>query len=64
MDITCDLHVVETRPLLSPAFLKSELPLKPEAAHLVTQTRENICNILEGKDSESWLLLGLARSMM
>lgn len=58
MDTTCDLHVVETRPLLSPAFLKSELPLKPEAANLVTQTRENICNILEGKDKRVLVVVG------
>ena len=58
MDNTCDLRVVETRPLLSPAFLKSELPLKPEAAHLVTQTRDSICDILEGRDERVLVVVG------
>lgn len=58
MDTTCDLRVVETRPLLSPAFLKSELPLRPENAHLVTQTRENIRKILEGEDDRILVVVG------
>lgn len=58
MDTTSDLHVIETRPLLSPAFLKSELPLQPEAAHLVTQTRNHIRNILEGKDQRILVVVG------
>ena len=39
MDITNDLHVIETRPLLSPAFIKSEFPLQPKTATLVAQPR-------------------------
>ncbi len=58
MDITSDLHVIETRPLLSPAFLKSELPLQPKAAQLVTQTRNRIRNILEGKDQRILVVVG------
>jgi 3-deoxy-7-phosphoheptulonate synthase len=58
MDITSDLHVIETRPLLSPAFIKSELPLPEAAAHLVTQTRNSIRNILEGKDSRILVVVG------
>ncbi|MEM7594880.1 MAG: 3-deoxy-7-phosphoheptulonate synthase [Cyanobacteria bacterium P01_A01_bin.83] len=58
MDITSDLHVIETRPLLSPAFIKSELPLTQEVAHLVTQTRERIRNILAGKDQRVLVVVG------
>ena len=58
MDNTCDLHIIETRPLLSPAFLKSELPLKPEVAHLVTQTRNSIIDILEGRDKRVLVVVG------
>lgn len=39
---TYDLHVVETRPLLSPAFIHNELPITQQAANLVTQTRKQI----------------------
>ena len=58
MDITSDLHVIETRPLLSPAFIKSELPIAPEIAQLVTQTRDRIRNILEGKDKRVLVVVG------
>ena len=58
MDITSDLHVIETRPLLSPAFVKSELPIAEEVAQLVTQTRDRIRNILEGKDERVLVVVG------
>ena len=58
MDTTSDLHVIETRPLLSPAFVKSELPIAPKVAQLVTQTRERIRNILEGKDQRVLVVVG------
>jgi len=58
MDTTSDLHVIETRPLLSPAFIKSELPIAPEVAQLVTQTRDRIRNILEGKDKRVLVVVG------
>lgn len=55
---TYDLHVVETRPLLSPAFLHSELPITEEAAALVAETRDRIRNILEGKDQRILVIVG------
>lgn len=58
MDITSDLHVIETRPLLSPAFIKSELPIASEVAQLVTKTRDRIRNILEGKDKRVLVVVG------
>lgn len=58
MDITSDLHVVETRPLLSPAFIKSEFPLPEKVAKLVTQTRDRTRHILEGKDSRILVVVG------
>ena len=58
MDITSDLHVIETRPLLSPAFIKSEFPLTESMAELVTQTRSRIRNILEGKDPRILVVVG------
>ena len=58
MDITSDLHVIETRPLLSPAFIKSEFPLTESVAQLVTKTRSRIRNILEGKDQRILVVVG------
>ncbi|MEL6438488.1 MAG: 3-deoxy-7-phosphoheptulonate synthase [Cyanobacteria bacterium J06621_8] len=58
MEATSDLHVIETRPLLSPAYIKSELPLTPSIAHLVTQTREHVRNILAGKDQRVLVVIG------
>ena len=58
MHTTSDLHVIETRPLLSPAFIKSELPLDDAAAELVTKTRDRIRNILEGKDKRILVVVG------
>ena len=58
MDITSDLHVIETRPLLSPAFIKSEFPLTKSKAQLVAQTRSRIRNILEGKDQRILVVVG------
>jgi 3-deoxy-7-phosphoheptulonate synthase len=58
MDITSDLHVIETRPLLSPAFIKSEFPLTESSAQLVTKTRNHIRNILEGKDQRILVVVG------
>ena len=58
MHSTSDLHVIETRPLLSPAFIKSELPIVKKAAKLVTQTRDRIRNILEGEDKRILVVVG------
>ncbi|MEL6494411.1 MAG: 3-deoxy-7-phosphoheptulonate synthase [Cyanobacteria bacterium J06623_7] len=58
MDTTSDLHVIETRPLLSPAFIKSELPIAPEVAQLVTATRDRVRNILAGEDKRILVVVG------
>ncbi|BAU63710.1 phospho-2-dehydro-3-heoxyheptonate aldolase [Stanieria sp. NIES-3757] len=58
MDKTSDLHVVETRPLLSPAFIKSEFPISETAASLVVQTRDRIRDILTGKDQRVLVVVG------
>jgi 3-deoxy-7-phosphoheptulonate synthase len=55
---TYDLHVVETRPLLSPAFLHSELPLTEQAATLVAETRDRIRHILQGEDNRLLVIVG------
>ncbi len=58
MDRTHDLHVIETRPLLSPAFIKSEFPITAEAANLVVKTRDRIRQILAGEDSRVLVVIG------
>ncbi len=55
---TSDLHVVETRPLLTPSTLQSELPITPQAAELVSTTREAIRAILSGSDRRLLVVVG------
>lgn len=55
---TSDLHVVETRPLLSPAFIHNELPLTETAAALVAGTRDRIRAILQGRDPRLLVIVG------
>ncbi|VEP14451.1 3-deoxy-D-arabino-heptulosonate-7-phosphate synthase, phenylalanine repressible [Hyella patelloides LEGE 07179] len=58
MQKTSDLHVIETRPLLSPAFIKSEFPLSETAATLVSDTRDRIRQILAGEDQRMLVIVG------
>jgi 3-deoxy-7-phosphoheptulonate synthase len=55
---TADLHVVETRPLISPALLHHELPLTDTAAALVVATRDRIRNILRHEDQRLLVIVG------
>lgn len=55
---TYDLHVVETRPLLNPAFIHGELPITEQAAELVGKTRDRIRDILQGKDRRLLVIVG------
>ena len=55
---TFDLHVVETRPLLSPATIHSELPIAEKAAAIVAQTRQKIRQILCGEDHRLLVIVG------
>lgn len=58
MQKTYDLHVVETRPLISPATIHSELPITDRAAILVTETRDRIRNILRNEDRRMLVIVG------
>lgn len=55
---THDLHVVETRPLISPNTLLSEYPITETAAELVSQTRDRIRNILQHEDRRLLVIVG------
>lgn len=58
MHQTQDLHVVETRPLINPAFLHAEIPLTQSAAALVAKTRDRIRNILYNEDRRLLVIVG------
>ncbi|HEY9881609.1 MAG TPA: 3-deoxy-7-phosphoheptulonate synthase [Leptolyngbyaceae cyanobacterium] len=58
MHKTQDLHVVETRPLISPALMHHELPLTKEAAAVVAETRDRIRNILYNEDRRLLVIVG------
>ncbi|MGB8701030.1 MAG: 3-deoxy-7-phosphoheptulonate synthase [Thermosynechococcaceae cyanobacterium] len=55
---TYDLHVVETRPLISPALLHHELPLTDAASALVADTRDRIRNIMRNEDRRLLVIVG------
>lgn len=55
---THDLHVVETRPLITPATLHEELPISESASNLVAETRDRIRNILRHEDSRLLVVVG------
>ena len=55
---TSDLHVVETRPLVAPAILHSDLPLSDRASETVRQTRQRIQRILRGEDPRLLVIVG------
>ncbi len=58
MQQTHDLHVVETRPLVSPALLHHEFPITPEAAQLVAEARDRIRHILYNEDRRLLVIVG------
>jgi 3-deoxy-7-phosphoheptulonate synthase len=58
MQQTQDLHVVETRPLVSPALLHHELPMTSEAATLVSEARDRIRHILYNEDRRLLVIVG------
>jgi 3-deoxy-7-phosphoheptulonate synthase len=55
---TNDLHVIDTQPLLTPDGMKADLPISPAAAELVYRTREEIRDLLRGRDSRLLVVVG------
>ncbi|WP_413389434.1 3-deoxy-7-phosphoheptulonate synthase [Prochlorococcus marinus] len=58
VDSTSDLHVVETRPLMSPALLHRDLPLDKGTSQVVSTTRKKIQSILHGIDPRILVIVG------
>jgi 3-deoxy-7-phosphoheptulonate synthase len=55
---TNDLHVTETRPLLTPSAIKRDLPLGDAASELVAGTRDVIRAILKAEDRRLLVVVG------
>jgi 3-deoxy-7-phosphoheptulonate synthase len=55
---TCDLHVVETRPLVPPATIHREIPITDTVATLVGDTRDRIRHIMRHEDHRLLVIVG------
>ncbi len=55
---TDDLRIARIRPLLTPAILAEEIPLTDRAAATVTQGRDTIEAILDGRDHRPFVVVG------
>ncbi len=58
LDKTSDLHIVETRPLVSPRLLHKGLPLDVDSSQIVSKARKTIQSILSGEDSRLLVIVG------
>ena len=58
MTTTSDLHVVETRPLVSPGLLHRDFPIDSHAANTVFIARRRIQAILRGQDPRLLVIVG------
>jgi 3-deoxy-7-phosphoheptulonate synthase len=58
MQKTYDLHVVETRPLISPNLLLHELPISDAASLLVSDTRDRIRKIMRSESQRLLVIVG------
>jgi 3-deoxy-7-phosphoheptulonate synthase len=53
-----DVRISTTRPLLSPALLREELPLSPESAAVVVDGRRDVTRVLAGDDDRLLVVVG------
>ncbi|MGD2170715.1 MAG: 3-deoxy-7-phosphoheptulonate synthase [Gammaproteobacteria bacterium] len=58
MQQTKDLRITGTKEIQSPEALMQELPLSESAAALVTDTRQQIYDVLDGKDDRLVVVIG------
>src|SRR4051812_1828534 len=56
--VTSNLRIAGIRPLVPPAILVEELPLPPEGAVMVQQTRHEVSRILRGADDRLIVVVG------
>jgi 3-deoxy-7-phosphoheptulonate synthase len=55
---TRDLRIAGYRPLIPPAILMEELPLSPDGAVVVSHTRDEVVDILDGRDDRLIVVVG------
>ena len=58
MQQTKDLRIIGTKEIQTPEELMQELPLTEDAAALVTDTRQQIYDVLDGKDDRLVVIIG------
>ena len=55
---TDDLRIKQTKPLIPPAILVDELPITESVSTLVTRSRQEVANILAGRDDRILAVVG------
>src|SRR3954463_11486293 len=55
---TSDLRIRAQKPLIAPAVLEDEIPLRDAGAELVAQTRREIAAIITGQDDRLLVIVG------
>ncbi len=58
IDAILDINIESSRALLTPVQLKNQLPLTKTAAETVLQGRQELQNILDGKDTRKFIIVG------
>ncbi len=58
MQQTKDLRITGTKEIQTPEALMQELPLTEQAAQTVTDTRQQIYDVLDGKDDRLVVIIG------
>ncbi|SDT08204.1 3-deoxy-D-arabinoheptulosonate-7-phosphate synthase [Actinopolymorpha singaporensis] len=53
-----DVRITRSRPLLSPALLRDELPLPDDSAQVVVRGRDDVTRILAGEDDRLLVVVG------
>lgn len=56
--IVDDLRIVAEKPLVAPAVLKQALPLSDKGAEFIQQSRQNIADIIHGRDKRLLVVTG------
>ena len=55
---TKDLRIIGTKEIRTPEALMQELPLSEHAADTITEARQQIYNVLDGKDDRLVIIIG------
>jgi 3-deoxy-7-phosphoheptulonate synthase len=58
MQQTKDLRIIGTKEIQTPEALMQELPLSEQAANTVTEARQQIYDVLDGKDDRLVVIIG------